>query len=81
MLRSTPLNGEQILWGKILGTLPLVTIPPLVLVLLLALLFGVRGWGLGAVAAMVLLAGGLTFTALPVVLAGRLLDNREASLL
>lgn len=156
LLRSTPLKGEQILWGKILGTLPLVTIPPLVLAPLLALLFGVRGWGLGAVAAMVLLAaagqtavqvvsgalyanfsasdprkrtrgmafllataltilhalvlggsvllmavgawagpgtalralglalllaGGLTFTALPVVLAGRLLDNREASLL
>ncbi|MDI7250504.1 MAG: hypothetical protein QME93_10635, partial [Bacillota bacterium] len=40
LLRSTPVTGEEVLWGKVLGVTPLVMVPGLVLTLLLGLVLG-----------------------------------------
>lgn len=50
LLRSTPVAGEEILWGKVLGVMPLVVVPGLVLAPVLGLVLG------GGIRAVLLMA-------------------------
>lgn len=56
LLRSTPMAGEEILWGKVLGVTPLVIAPGLVLAPLLALALGGGTGAVLLIAAFVLIA-------------------------
>ncbi|MEW6547404.1 MAG: hypothetical protein AB1446_10920 [Bacillota bacterium] len=55
LLRSTPVAGEEILWGKVLGVTPLVIAPGLVLAPLLALVLGGGTLAVLLIAAFVLI--------------------------
>ena len=57
LLRSTPASGEEIVWGKVLGVAPLVTVPGLVLAPVLGLVLGGGPRAVLLIAVFVLLVG------------------------
>jgi len=57
LLRSTPASGEEIVWGKVLGVAPLVTVPGLVLAPVLGLVLGGSTRAVLLIAAFALLVG------------------------